>query len=171
MAGRRRCESCGRGFRPCPQTPGQRYCGEPECQRERRRRRQREKRRSDPDYRDNQRRAQRAWAARHGGYWREWRGRNREYCERNRAGQQERDRRRRAAGTLAKMHPSLPDLPVPSGTYRLVPAGARTGDEVLAKMDAWTVKIDVITAPYANPGVARGGLQREDVIGGGGAGG
>lgn len=168
MAGRRRCESCGQGFRPCPQTPGQRYCGQPACQRARRRRRQREKQRSDPDYRDNQRRAQHAWAARHGGYWREWRQRNPEYCERNRTAQQERDRRRRATGTLAKMAPSPPNLSVPSGTYRLVPADEPAADGMLAKMDTWTVKIAVITAPYTNPGGARDGLQREDLIGGGG---
>src|SRR5215470_665579 len=133
----RRCESCGLSFRPRPQTPAQRYCGEAACQRERRRRWQREKQRSDPDYRDNQCRAQRAWAAQHGAYWREWRAQNPGYCERNRARQRLRDRRRRVTGALAKMDASSPDLLVPSGTYRLVPAG----DGGLAKMDAWTVKI------------------------------
>jgi hypothetical protein len=57
--------SCGQRFRPCPQAPGQLYCSEKACQRERRRRWQREKQRNDADHRDNQRRAQRAWAAKH----------------------------------------------------------------------------------------------------------
>jgi len=156
----RLCLSCGRRFRPHPQTPGQRYCSEPACQRERRRRWQRERQGSDADYRDNQRRAQQAWAAKHSEYWRDWRDRHPEYCERNRAQQQARNQRRRAS-PIAKMDASGADLPVPSGVYRLVPAAA--GE--IAKMDAWTVKIAVITGPYADAGVAGGGLQREDVIG------
>jgi hypothetical protein len=156
----RRCLSCRLRFRPRPQTPGQRYCGAEACQRERRRRWQRKRQQSDGDYRDNQRRAQQAWAARHREYWRDWRHRHPEYCERNRRQQRLRDGRRRPA-TLAKKDASTPDLRVPSGTYRLVPT-AVTG---LAKMDAWTVEIAVITAPYADAGRLRGGLQREDVIG------
>jgi hypothetical protein len=156
----RRCLSCGLRFRPCPQTPGQLYCSETACQRERRRRWQREKQRSDADYRDNQRRAQRAWAVKHGGYWRDWRDRHPEYCERNRAQQRLRNQRR-GAGTIAKMNASAADLRVPSGVYRLVPAASGR----IAKMDAWTVKIAVITTPYAGAAVAGGGLQREDVIG------
>ena len=163
----RGCESCGLVFRPRPQTPGQRYCGKPACQRDRRRRWQREKQRSDPDYRDNQRRAQRAWSAQHDAYWRDWRERHPEYCERNRARQRLRNRQRRAVAAIAKMDASAPVSAVPSGTYRLVPAGGGG----IAKMDAWTVKIAVITGPYSELGVGRGGLQREDVIGPGGVGG
>lgn len=156
----RRCLSCGLRFRRRPQTPGQLYCGDEACQHERRRRWQRAKQQSDADYRDNQRRAQRAWAAKHSEYWRDWRGRHPEYCERNRRQQQRRNQHRRAAA-IAKMDASPPGLRVPSGTYRLVPAAAAG----IAKMDAWTVEIAVITAPYTAPAVARGGLQREDVIG------
>jgi hypothetical protein len=155
----RQCLCCGLEFRPRPQTPGQLYCGEAACQRERRRRWQRTKQQNDADYRDNQRRAQRAWTARHGAYWREWRARHPEYCERNRLQQRLRNGHRRLA-SIAKMDASAPDQLVPSGTYRLVPAGG-----AIAKMDAWTVKIAVITAPYTDAGVTRGGLQREDVIG------
>lgn len=157
----RRCLSCGGKFQPYRQTPGQRYCSEKGCQRERRRRWQRGKQQSDADYRDNQRRAQRAWSARHREYWRDWRGAHPEYCHRNRTQQRERNERRRAMAAIAKMDASAPALRVPSGTYRLMPAA---GGEI-AKMDAWTVKIAVITAPYAGAGVAGGGLQREDVIG------
>jgi hypothetical protein len=162
----RRCLACGLRFWPRPQTPGQLYCREKACQRERRRRWQRAKQQSDADYRDNQRRAQHVWAAGHSGYWRDWRARHPEYCERNRTQQRLRNRRRRVPA-IAKMDASATDLPVPSGTYRLIPA---TGGEI-AKSHAWTVKIAVITAPYAEAGVAGGGLQREDVIGGGRVGG
>ena len=164
--GNRRCLGCGLGFRPRPQPPGQLYCSDEACQRERRRRWQRAKQQSDADYRDNQRRANRAWAARHGEYWREWRRQHPEYCARNRLQQRVRNRRRRAAA-IAKMDASTPGLRVPSGTYRLVP-GAVAG---IAKNDAWTVEIAVISAPYGSAGVAGGGLQREDVIGCGRVGG
>lgn len=162
----RRCLGCGLGFRPRPQTPGQLYCGENACQRARRRRWHRAKRQSDPDYRDNQRRAQQGWAARHRAYWREWRARHPGYCDRNRTQQQLRNERRRAAA-IAKMDASVPDLSVPSGTYRLMPAA----DGEIAKRDAWTVRIAVIRAPYGDVGVTGGGLQREDVIGDGRVGG
>jgi hypothetical protein len=164
MFGERRCLSCGEKFKPRPQNPGQQYCSEKACQRERRRRWQSAKQRTDADYRDNQRRAQQAWAAQHGPYWRAWRDRHPEYCERNRAQQQLRNQRRRA-GLIAKMDASGVNLSVPSGVYRLVPAA---GGEI-AKMDAWTVRIAVIAGPYADGTGAGGGLQREDVMGRGGA--
>lgn len=168
MCGERRCLSCGHGFSPRPQSPGQQYCREKACQRERRRRWQREKQRVDGDYRDNQRRAQRAWSAKHAGYWSEWREKHPEYCEENRARQRERNQRRRAGtGLIAKMDASGAGFSVPSGIYRLVPAG----DGAIAKMDAWTVRIAVISEPCAAGGGAGGGLQREDVMGHGGGGG
>ncbi len=151
MCGERRCLSCGARFNPRRQTPGQQYCSEKACQRERRRRWQSEKQRTDADYRDNHCRAQQAWAAKHGRYWRAWREKHPEYCERNRAQQQFRNQRRRAA-VIAKMDASGADLSVPSGVYRLVPAA---GGEI-AKMDAWTVRIAVIARPYADGGGAGG---------------
>jgi hypothetical protein len=59
------------------------------------------------------------------------------------------------------MDASTPIHPVPSGTYRLVPEGA--GE--LAKMDAWTVKIILISSGYEPRGESAAILQREDVIG------
>jgi len=161
MCGERRCLSCREKFSPRPQSPGQQYCSKPACQRARRRAWQREKQRTDGDYRDNQRRAWRAWAARHAEYWREWRGRHPEYCAANRERQEVRDRRRRSAGLLAKMDASGADLSVASGVYRLVPAA----DGVLAKMDAWTVRIAVISGPSDVGMGSAGCLQKEDVMG------
>lgn len=55
------CIHCGARFLPVPQVPNQTYCSKPDCQKERRRQWQKSKRQSDPDYRDNQSRAQKAW--------------------------------------------------------------------------------------------------------------
>jgi hypothetical protein len=154
-----RCAACGTAFRPGKQIPGQRYCSREACQRARRRRWQKRKLQDDADYRANQVQAQQAWAGRHDGYWREYRANHPDYTDRNRLEQRQRDRRRRAAD-LAKMDASTPIHPVPSGTYRLVPEVG--GD--LAKMDAWTVKITVISMDCDPPGEAGAILQREDVI-------
>jgi len=157
---RRRCAACDRAFRPRAQVPHQRYCALAACQRERRRRWQQRKVHADADYRANQREAQRAWADCHGEYWREYRASHPDYTDRNRLEQRRRDRGRRAA-RLAKMDASAPITLIPSGTYRLLAATA--GD--LAKKDAWTVKITVISKDYEPGGEADAILQREDVIG------
>lgn len=138
----RRCAACGQAFWPRPQVPQQCYCAKAPCQRERRRRWQQAKRESDPDYHDNQVRAQQAWCERHPEYWREYRCAHAQYAERNRVQQRRRDEWRRERG-LAKMDVWTRDFPVPSGTYRLAPAAA--GD--LAKRDAWTVKITLLSNP------------------------
>jgi hypothetical protein len=65
---------------------------------------------------------------------------------------------------LAKMDASAAISPVPSGTYRLVPW---TGGD-LAKKDAWTVELTVLSTRYATTSDAGAFLQREDVIGTGG---
>ena len=132
----------------CPGSP-ERYCGKAACQRERRRRWHQSRLRGDGDYRANQAQAQQAWAGRHGDYWREYRAKHPDYTDRNRLEQRRRDRRRRVA-RLAKMDASTP---VPSGTYRLL---AEAGGD-LAKMDAWTVKITLISRDYTPSG---GSVQR-----------
>ncbi len=132
---KRRCSGCGRRFEPCAHVPGQRYCSVPACQRERRRHWQQRKRQEDPDYRENQTQAQQRWAQRHSDYWRDYRQRHPEYCERNRQQQQQRNQKRRveagkeaatraqsgASSRIAKMDTSISDSVVPSGTYYLIP--------------------------------------------------
>jgi hypothetical protein len=142
----RRCAACGEAFRPCPRVRDQKYCGEQECRRTRRRRWQRAKRRDDGDYRDNQARAQRGWAQENSAYWRAYRLGHPDYAQadRERAKQQQRDRRRRgAAGAseFAKMDSIGGFSSVPSGTYRLVPLE----EEKFAKMDSITVKITLLS--------------------------
>jgi hypothetical protein len=156
----RRCAACGRAFRPRAQVPRQRYCGQAACQRERRRRWQKSKRQGDEDYRANQAEAQRDWAGSHRDYWRKWRAAHPDYTERNRLEQRRRDGCR-CASRLAKIAVSTPVSPIASGTYRLVPW---TGGD-LAKMDACTVKLTVISKEYGQNGDAGAILQREDVIG------
>ena len=143
----KRCTACGAVFEPRPQSPKQSFCAAPACQRERRRRWQRERRTSDPAYRENQARAQQAWADQNAGYWCEYRQAHPEYVQRNRQLQRERDSSRRLR-VLAKMDASTRETPIASGTYRLSPA---TSDD-LAKMDAWTVQITVISGSYAPSG-------------------
>lgn len=67
------CACCGQPFTPRPQVRDQAFCSAPACQRERRLRWQRDKMQSDPDYRDNQSRSQRAWLDRNPDYWRTYR--------------------------------------------------------------------------------------------------
>lgn len=132
------CAACGESFQPRPQVPQQSYCAAPECQRERRRQWQRLKLQSDPDYQDNQMRAQQAWSHRNPDYWRNYRDSHPEYVERNRAMQQERNAKAQA-GHVAKMDASKPVIPLPSGVYQL----SLVTDTEIAKMDVWTVEIRV----------------------------
>ena len=142
---RRRCAACGEAFRPRSQVPDQMYCSGSACQRTRRRRWQQAKRQSDADYRENQARAQRAWVQRHRDYWRAYRRTHPQYCESNRlAARRRQGERRRGAAQFAKMDASTAFSPVPSGTYRLVPASA--GE--FAKMDAWIVEMTLISRTY-----------------------
>jgi hypothetical protein len=136
-----RCAACGLPFRPHRQVPQQKYCSSAGCQRERRRRWQAGRLGADPDYRANQQAAQKAWSQRHPEYWRAYRQAHPEYAERNRVLQRSRDRPRSRPADLAKMNASGPGSCLSSGTYRLAPVA--TG--ALAKMDAWTVQITVLS--------------------------
>jgi hypothetical protein len=141
----RRCTACGKAFRPCSRVRDQKYCGEEECRRARRRRWQRAKRQSDADYRDNQARAQGAWAAENSAYWRAYRSGHPEYAQadRERAKERKGNRRRRAAkgSGFAKMDSIGTFSFVPSGTYLLVPQD----EEKFAKMDSIMVEIILLS--------------------------
>ena len=141
-----RCAACGKVFRPRPQVPQQCYCAAPACQRERRRLWQQAKRQSDPNYQDNQTRAQRAWRDRNPDYWSEYRRTHPQYSERNRTQQRERNDRRRER-LIAKMDVSTPVFPIPSGIYQISHAPSAG----IAKMDAWTVQITLLPTPYDQP--------------------
>lgn len=70
------CSGCGETFLPRPQSPRQAYCSKVQCQKARKLLWQRTKRRSDPDYLDNQSKANTAWARRNPDYWRNYRARD-----------------------------------------------------------------------------------------------
>jgi len=59
----RSCNVRGQLFTPRPQNPNQTYCTDPRCQRKRRWRWLQQNRRDDADYRDNDARVSKAWAA------------------------------------------------------------------------------------------------------------
>jgi hypothetical protein len=140
-----RCAACGEAFRPCGRVRDQQYCGKEECRRTRRRRWQRAKRQEDADYRDNQARAQRAWAAENSAYWQAYRSGHPEYVQADREGAKRRklDRGRRAVegSGFVKMDSIGRFSSVSSGTYLLVPQG----EEKFVKMDSIMVKITLLS--------------------------
>jgi len=144
---KRRCAACGCLFVPRRNVPQQRYCPKLACQRTRRRRWQRQRLEADADYRANQAAAQRRWRARHPEYWRAYRQDHPEYTDRNRKRQHERNRRRRVAGTgpsppaIANMDAYRSQMPVRSGTYRLIPVPAPD----VAKMDVYLVEMQLLS--------------------------
>lgn len=139
------CASCGKLFLPRPQVPQQSYCSAPDCQRERRRQWQQFKLQTDPDYQDNQARAQQAWSRRNPDYWREYRESHPKYVDRNRVLQHDRNTKA-MVGPIAKMDVSNPVIPLPSGIYHL----SLVTDTGIAKMDVWTVEITMHTCQCAS---------------------
>jgi hypothetical protein len=111
----------------------------PACQRERRRRWQQNKRQNDPDYRDNQARAQQAWAERHPDYWRTYRSGHPDYVERNRLLQHKRNVDRDMIAVV-KMDAAPHVLPWPSGVCQLRVLAGPTGK----KKNVWIVEIRLI---------------------------
>jgi hypothetical protein len=134
-----RCGQCRRLVPANRRVKDQRFCGRKECQRARKNLWQRQKLASDPDYQANQRDCFRNWYKRHPGYWRQYRRRNPNYCERNCLLQRVRDKKRRSQD-LAKMDALKPIYFVKPGTYYLIAEGSQP----LAKMDASAQKVIVI---------------------------
>ncbi|RZT05363.1 hypothetical protein SAMN05216319_5345 [Duganella sp. CF402] len=144
----KKCEACGQRFQPRPQAPNQAYCSEPACQRTRRLRWQIDKRKNDPDYAENQYRAQLAWRMRNADYWKNYRAEHPDYVERNRKNQRIRSRQELSdqKNEIAKMDASTPGGRVTSGIYRMNLIS--TFD--IAKMGVWMVELRVIS--YSEPG-------------------
>ncbi|MCY1537358.1 hypothetical protein D9M68_728490 [compost metagenome] len=138
----RQCQACGLPFEVRPQTPGQRFCPAPECQRRRRREWQRRRLATDADYRENQAQAQRSWVAGHPEYWREYRELHPAYAARNR----EQQKRRNVTNRIAKMDVWKRLTAVRSGIYALSPAP----QTLIAKMDPWIVRITVLARESAD---------------------
>ena len=139
------CKSCGRQFRPHPQTPQQEFCSAEACQRERRRRTQQSRRRKDADYRENDSRNHKDWATKNPDYWKQYRQDNPAYTDRNRKLQKIRNKRLRVTG-IANVDASRPLSSLPSGMYMLTPYR----DDVIANVDVWIVEITVLASPSEN---------------------
>lgn len=73
------CMNCGKTFKPAPQVTKQTYCNSTACQKERRKKWQMAKIKTDPDYKENQARAQKAWVERNPDYWRQHRKDKQDY--------------------------------------------------------------------------------------------
>ncbi|MYM25478.1 hypothetical protein GTP46_22875 [Duganella sp. FT135W] len=136
------CAACGKSFPIRTQKTGQSYCSQPDCQKVRRRRWQQEKRKSDPDYAENQARAQQAWSKRNSDYWKNYRTAHPDYVEQNRKMQHARNARSSVdkRGVIAKMDVSNEPFRLVTGLYELTPIAA-VG---IAKMDVWTVELRVV---------------------------
>lgn len=147
------CANCQRTFPREPTVKNQRYCGAEECQRARKRIWQQQKLVTDPDYKANQRACQAEWNDKNPGYYREYRQKHSQYCERNRILQRLRNARARP---VAKMDASKPAPITRPGTFYLVP--------LIAKMDASAQKIVIIPLDTSMALIAK-----EDSIASGGA--
>jgi len=137
------CAACGQKFEPNPHSPRQAYCSSPPCQRTRKRRWHKEKLLHDPDYVDNQARAQQAWCSRHADYWGNYRGEHPDYVEQNREKQHDRNAKNRGK-VIVKMDASNnpnDSLNLHSGLYQISPVRG----SVIAKMDLWIVEIRVLS--------------------------
>ncbi len=139
--GTKRCVACSEPLPLSSRVPDQSYCSRAQCQRERRKLWQREKKLLDPAYRDAQAAAHKEWVERNVDYWHRYREQHPDYAERNRSQQRVRNASQRSDSPIAKMDASRSTCPLPSGTYRLELRDA----EGVAKMDAFTVEITVLT--------------------------
>lgn len=139
------CIYCGDFFDPSPRHKNQTACKKKKCQQEKNAAWQRHKMRTDPIYKANQKASQKQWAMANPGYWRQYRRKNPEKAERNRALQVIRNRKARSSPSDAKMDVSviakMDALQFDNfellGQFWLIP--------VIARMDA--LKVNIIKIP------------------------
>ena len=142
------CVYCGDFFEESPRHKNQTCCKKKECKNAKKAAWQRHKK-TDPDYRANQKSSQKRWVQENPDYWQEYRRKNPEKAERNRILQSIRNRRTRStegvtkmdSSLIAKMDASNPDRFEIVGQFWMVP--------VIAKMDA--SKINILRIPACYP--------------------
>ena len=140
-----RCACCRRIKRRNPRVKNQKYCGEPECQKDRKRKWQREKMSTDQEYCNDQREAQRLWQQNNPDYWKHYRRNKGNHHQRDRQLQNKREK------VDQKYDSSTPAVPVKMDTLeRIFNDTTKTylispeqGSSV--KMDALEVKIIPVT--------------------------
>lgn len=140
------CQHCNKEFPPSRCT--QKYCRNRECQKSRKREWQKTKMQTDPDYKANQREAQKRWSTQNRDYWKAYRASHPAYTARNRQLQQKRNSHRTTVSvqagdeSIAKMDAKVPEL---SGTYYIWPVTSCIEfPELIAKMDAKLVTIQSV---------------------------
>ncbi len=137
-----RCAHCGVCFTPAPQVPNQTYCSEIGCQKERRRQWQKSKLQSDPDYRDNQSRAQKAWTDRNPDYWRKRRQNRPDYRNylHDDQGSAASDRGNKPVEMGSLNPPKIMRKELHDGVFRLTVLAVPDG----VKMNSWIVELSSI---------------------------
>jgi hypothetical protein len=143
------CVYCGDLFDPSPRHKNQPACKKIKCQKEKKAAWQRHKIRIDPVYAATQKISQKRWAKAHPGYWKQYRRKNPEKAQRNRALQAIRNRKawsspsntNLAPSLIAKMDASISDSFEVLGQFWLIP--------VIAKMDS--LKVNIVKIPIYYP--------------------
>ena len=136
-----RCINCSAIFEQFPQVPNQIYCSKEKCQKERKRQWQEKKRKVDKDYKENQYRAQKAWAERNPNYWREYRKKSSIAQQKNRpSNASSMDRHKTQKNIDESKLNSIED-----GIFHL-----RVIDKPNGKMDAWIIELVKYKERYHN---------------------
>ena len=135
------CINCSAIFEQIPQVPNQLYCSKEKCQKERKRQWQEKKRKVDKDYKENQYRAQKAWAERNPNYWREYRKKSSIAQQKNRpSNASSMDRHKTQKNIDESKLNSIED-----GIFHL-----RVIDKPNGKMDAWIIELVKYKERYHN---------------------
>ena len=131
------CACCDTFF--TPRNKQQKFCSKPDCQKARKALWQKQKLDTDPEYRKDQRLANQKWLANNPDYWKNYRERNPQKADRNRALQRIRNQKKQPAKAvcIAKMDARKACHQGLFGQFWLVPT--------IAKMDP--IKIFITTAP------------------------
>jgi hypothetical protein len=127
----KKCAACSQFFKTWPQTPQQKFCSKPECQRERRRLNKQSHREVNPEAHAKE---SRVWATMNPDYWKNYRAGHPAYVERNRKQQKQRNQLRRQE--------EIPNIEAMSpGRYLLTPLDGKR----IAKRASWVVEITVLS--------------------------
>lgn len=142
------CINCGKILDTPLRNPNRTYCNSPACQKVRKRIWQKQKMASDPDYKANQRNAQKVWRDANPDYYKKYRKKNDAYTKKNRTKQADRNKNRRvplqnqAPNLIANMDASKSNYNMNTGVYQLIPIA----DGKIANMDALIVQLTVMTS-------------------------
>lgn len=137
------CAHCHGPLPSLRRNPRQKYCSKSVCQKARKAAWQKNKMKTDPAYRENQKRAQKECQKNNPDYWKTYRDNHQEYTERNRKNTRERMQIKRQVASILNSFAKMDAFPLDSqrlsGYYVLLPLG-----EMFAKMDAKFLKVTVL---------------------------